>query len=161
MKFCKNLVSVNRWYRVFLFLRGSTIPFSFPLSAHPADQRKTKKGHKKNFQLIEKSKEKRNEKRTCFFLRTSKNGLKWAFERNEEEENEKEKETVEPGVSTAPKEYISYSIIHAKDDCAGIYVLPQLGVFSAAGCGIAVSVLQNEIAKGQKFISLHHNFSKY
>ena len=41
------------------------------------------------------------------------------------------------------KVYISYSIIHAKDDCAGIYVLPQLGVFSAAGCGIAVSILQN------------------
>ena len=96
--------------------------FSFPQSPFPSPyllilqtRERQKKGHKKNFLLIEKSKEKRNEKRTCRFLRTSKNGLKWAFERNEEEENEKEKETVEPGVSTDPKEYISYSIIHIKD----------------------------------------------
>ena len=36
-----------------------------------------------------------------------------------EKENEKEKETVEPGVSTDPKEYISYSIIHVKDGLCG------------------------------------------
>ena len=102
----------------FFFSEVPQSPFPSPYLLILQTRERQKKGHKKNFLLIEKSKEKRNEKRTCFFLRTSKNGLKWAFERNEEEENEKEKETVEPGASTESKQskvYISYSIAHIKD----------------------------------------------
>ena len=104
--------------------------FSFPQRFHSPlfrplicssrrPEKDVKKVHKKNLLLIEKSKEKKKRKRTSLFLRTSKNGLKWAFERNKEEENEKEKETVEPDTSTDPKEYISYSIIHVKDGLCG------------------------------------------
>ena len=46
-----------------------------------------------------------------------------------------------------PKSIFLIVLSTLKMDCAGIYVLPQLGVFSAAGCGMVVSVLQNEIAK--------------
>ena len=127
----------------FFFSEVPQSPFPSPYLLIPQSRERRKKGHKKNFQLIEKSKEKRNEKRTCFFLRTSKNGLKWAFERIWKKKMRKKRRLWNLMCPQPPKEYISYSIIHAKDDCAGIYVLPQLGVFSAAGCGIAVSVLQN------------------
>ena len=46
-----------------------------------------------------------------------------------------------------PKSIFLIVLSTSKMDCAGISVLPQLGVFSAAGCGMVVSVLQNEIAK--------------
>lgn len=46
-----------------------------------------------------------------------------------------------------PKSIFLIVLSTSKMDCAGICVLPQPGVFNAAGCGMAVSVLQNEIAK--------------
>ena len=82
-------------------------------------EKDVKKVHKKNLLLIEKSKEKKKRKRTSLFLRTSKNGLKWAFERIRKKKMRKKRRLWNLVCPQPPKVYISYSIIHVKDGLCG------------------------------------------